>query len=76
MATQRQPEPDRVPEMTPAEMWETFDQIARRRLGMSGEEFIRRYDAAEIDVDDPAVHSGTVMLEMLLPAVRAGGQPR
>lgn len=73
MATQRQPEPDHVPEMTPEEMWEQFERIARH-AGLSADEFIRRYDAQEIDVDDPERHSGYIRLEMLLLIARGAGE--
>ena len=69
MATQRQPEPESVPEMTPAEMWARFDRIARR-AGLSVDEFVRRYDAHEIDVDDPEHHSDYISLAMMLPRLR------
>jgi hypothetical protein len=34
---------------------------------MSGEEFIRRWNAGEIDPNDPGKHSAIVRLSMLLP---------
>ncbi len=71
MATARKRRTARVPELTAEEMWERFDRIARARLGMSGEEFIRKYDAGEIDVDDPEIHSDAIVLAMLLPNTRA-----
>lgn len=69
MATARKRRFTPVPEMTAEESWNLFDQIARR-IGMSGEEFIRRYDAYEIDVDDPAIHGDAIVLEMMLPNAR------
>lgn len=47
-----------------------FDAKARRRLNISGEEFIRRWDAGEIDFDDPETHIAVVELWMMLPFVR------
>jgi hypothetical protein len=41
--------------MTPDEKQDIFDQFALRLLGMSGEEFKRRWDAGELDPRDPAV---------------------
>lgn len=38
-----------VKELTAAEARTHFDAQARRRLGMSGEEFLRRLDAGEFD---------------------------
>lgn len=32
-----------------------FDADARRAFGISGDEFLRRYDAGELDYDDPSV---------------------
>ena len=65
--------------MSAEEFRPLFDAAARRRLGMSGEEFIAKYDAGEIDVDDPAIHTAAVELEMLLPIARhalaAGDRP-
>lgn len=37
-------------------MWSVFDTVARRRLGVSGEEFIEKFDAGEYDsLDDTSV---------------------
>lgn len=49
-----------------------LDAEARRQLGISGEELVRRYDAGQIDVDDPQRHDAFIALEMLLPFARAG----
>lgn len=57
-------------ELTEEEYWELFDEEARSRLGMTGAEFIARYDAGEIDVDEPATHSAATHLEAMLPAIR------
>lgn len=51
MSALRQPtppqnEPD-VIQLTPDEAMAFFDQEARRLMGMSGEEFLRRWDAGE-----------------------------
>ncbi len=49
---------------------EFFDAQARRLMGMSGDEFIRRYDDGqfndELDQDDPR-RPGLAQLVMLLP---------
>jgi hypothetical protein len=45
-----------------------FDAEARRVMGMSGEEFLRRYDAGEFDrIHDDGEHIEFVGLEMLIP---------
>ena len=45
---------------------EMLDRQARKLLGMSGEEFARRYRAGEFG-DDHDQHSEVVRLSMLLP---------
>jgi len=59
-----------IHELSLDEYWSLFDCEARSRLGMSGAEFIAKYDAGEIDVDDPRIHSAAIELEMMLPVVR------
>jgi hypothetical protein len=45
-----------------------FDSEARRVMGISGEEFLRRYDAGEFqDVHDDGENLDFVELEMLIP---------
>ena len=76
MATQpqRDDDPDLAElakyELSYEESWEIFDAEARRYLNMTGEEFLRKWDAGEIDLDDPETHSAVVGLWMLLPAIR------
>jgi hypothetical protein len=45
-----------------------FDYQARKVMGMSGEEFLRRYDAGEYDeaADEPG-HGHVMSLIMLIP---------
>jgi hypothetical protein len=52
-----------------AEGRQLFDDQVRERLGISGEEFLRRWDAGEYDAsfDDPRHHSTLVHLWMLSP---------
>lgn len=59
---------EHVPALTPEEAHALFDRLARRYLQMSGEEFIRAWDAGEFDQnpDRPAV----MRVAMLLPLVR------
>ncbi len=75
MATARKRRMESAADLTPEEWWRDFDQYARTQLSMTGAEFIRKYDAGEIDVDDPEFHTRYVRLEMLLPFVR-GVAPR
>jgi hypothetical protein len=63
--------PDDLPpllETTPEEGRAIFDQEARFRLGMSGEEFLRRWNAGEY-ADDPD-RPDVMDLVMLLPLVQ------
>lgn len=53
-------------ELTAEEARAAFDDRARRVLGMSGEEFTRRWEAGELDADDDRV----LRLVMLLPLGR------
>ncbi|GLW32306.1 hypothetical protein [Actinoplanes regularis] len=56
-----------TPELTREEGLELFDRRARRLLDVSGEEFLRRWDAGEyMESDDPRVSS----LAMLIPFAR------
>jgi len=53
--------------LTPEQGREIFDRQARQRLGMSGEEFIRAWDAGEFgDRHD----SDLMGIAMMLPLVR------
>lgn len=61
-----------IVELSDEKAWADFDDQCRRRLGMSGEEFVRRLDAgdfAEI-VDDPINHPGYSFLAMVSGIVR------
>ncbi len=56
MATRTKQQLPQVRELSPEESAAEFDRQARRRLGMSGEEFLRRWDAGEFpDIEDPDV---------------------
>lgn len=46
-----------------------FDETARSLLGISGEEFVRRYDAGYYD-DKPDVHEEVIELYFMLPLFR------
>ena len=56
MATRTRKEEPQVQEIYGEEARAEFDRQARRYLHMSGEEFLRRWDAGEFpDVEDPDV---------------------
>jgi hypothetical protein len=59
----------KYPSVMPADMArEMFDQEARDRVGMSGEEFLRRYDAGEFrDLEDTPEGRKVSYLVMLIP---------
>lgn len=57
-----------VRELTQAEGRALLDQEARRALGISGEEFLRRYEAGEFDAQTE--RREIVHLAMLLPLAR------
>lgn len=57
-------------EITPEEVWARFDRNARDGLGVSGEDFLDKYDAGEIDVDDPSIHLAAVRLAMYAQIAR------
>lgn len=67
MAVRAQEEPESVSghEMTREEARAFFDEQARAWLGISGEEFIRRWDAGAFD-DEPE-RSDVMNVAMLLP---------
>jgi hypothetical protein len=51
--------------MTPEEAAALLDEEARRYFGISGEEFQRRFEAGELDVEEPHVWE----VALMLPAV-------
>jgi hypothetical protein len=54
-----------IRELSPEEWDQRVDEQARKRLGMSGEEFERRLRAGEIDIDDsPDVTRVAMMLPL------------
>ncbi|WP_038038046.1 hypothetical protein [Thermorudis peleae] len=52
-----------IHELTPEEARELFEREAQRRLHMSGDEFKRRWQAGELDPEDPNVR----MVALVLP---------
>ncbi|HEY7035708.1 MAG TPA: hypothetical protein VH482_30495 [Thermomicrobiales bacterium] len=62
----------RVRVLTEEEAKDLFDQEARYSLGISGEEFLRRYDAGEYrDETDMDVYHKINRLVMMMPLVRS-----
>lgn len=54
--------------VTPEEGWATFDRQARKILGISGEEFLRRWAAGEYrEVADAPGHRAIMRLALLAP---------
>jgi hypothetical protein len=50
---------------------EAFDAEARKWLGISGDEFLRRWDAGEYrGIEDDADHPHVIGMAMLIPLVR------
>ncbi len=57
-----------IRELTEDEAWQLFDENARYYLGISGEEFLRRWDAGEYrDNDYRPDHTAIIEVAMLLP---------
>lgn len=71
MSTTSDTEPAQFRELTHEEGVALFDEQARRSMGMSGEEFLRAWDAGEIDPDDPRTHNAVVHMYMLIPFARS-----
>jgi hypothetical protein len=67
MATAHQPEQSQIRFLDDDESHAFFDAQARRLMNMSGEEFLRRYDAGEFDevLDDPRCRGMAVMISMI-----------
>ena len=54
-----------IHELSPEQWDQRVDEQARKRLGISGEEFERRLNAGEIDIDDsPAITRVAMMLPL------------
>ena len=57
-----------IQEVTPEEGRAIFDEQARRLMGMSGEEFLRRWDAGEFrEITKGPEHGKLIRLVMLIP---------
>lgn len=78
MATTTSAITSNIQQLTREEGMALLDEQARRYLNMSGAEFLRAWDAGEIDPDDPEIHGAVIHLEFLLPFARevaASGNP-
>ena len=61
------PKPAPVQWISPEEGWQILEEQAQLNLGMSADEFIRKWDAGEFEnPDTPAI----ISVYMLLPLVR------
>ncbi len=54
-----------VEEVSGAESFEVFNNIVRRELGLSGNDFLTRYDAGFYDVDPDSVPGLSAVLTAL-----------
>jgi hypothetical protein len=59
-----------VRELTDEQSWELFDRAARHYLGISGEEFVERWESGHYE--DPDADPGVMSVVMLLPFARSG----
>jgi hypothetical protein len=59
-----------IVELSEAEAADAFDQVAHREMGISGAEFLRRWDAGEWTEKDLDDVDGLVEVWMSLPLVR------
>ncbi|MEX2238057.1 MAG: hypothetical protein WEB00_11030 [Dehalococcoidia bacterium] len=66
--TRQKTKPPAVEYVTDEEAREIFEEIAQRELGISGEEFLRRYDAGEYDTKVENVAAMNVAIN--IPLVR------
>jgi hypothetical protein len=61
-----------VKELTSEEAWEMFDRNAQDWLGISGEEFIRRYQSGEITAEQLDYDNDVIILAMIARHVCQG----
>jgi hypothetical protein len=59
-----------VYEMTPAEFFAVFDRAARKLLGLSGDEFIARWESGGFGSDPDSV-PGVMEVAALMPSATA-----
>ncbi len=67
----KSPRTPRVRPLTVEEVRGMFEREARRYFDMSGEEFLRKWDAGEFKsiIDDPRYHNKLIGIAMLLPFI-------
>ncbi|MBJ7598011.1 MAG: hypothetical protein DLM67_00820 [Candidatus Nephthysia bennettiae] len=70
MATAHTEPPSEVGELTIDEGRELLDRYAQELLGMSGPEFLERYERGEFREAAQNGNRNVIILEMLLPFVR------
>jgi hypothetical protein len=71
MATTVKPAVNRIRWATPEEGRALFDYQAHKLMGISGEEFLRRWDAGEYrEIADAPGHRHIMRLAMLIPFAR------
>ncbi len=65
MARTAEPILPEIVELTVEESWALFDQHARELLGISGDEFVRRWNAGDYDeIADDGEHYDIIFLAM------------
>ncbi|OMC44726.1 hypothetical protein A5742_27530 [Mycolicibacterium fortuitum] len=60
-----------IHELTDDEADALYDRMARKHMGISGQEFLRRWDAGEWEGVDPDSVPGLVQLWIAMPLGRA-----
>jgi hypothetical protein len=65
-------EPTPIKWLTSTESVTLFDKISREQMGISGEEFLRRWDAGELDDAYQNEHTKVMRVAMLIPFGRPG----
>jgi hypothetical protein len=66
VARRKKPQPADDIWISREEGWQILEENAQALLGMSAEEFVRRWDSGELKVDRPRI----ISVAMLLPLVR------
>lgn len=68
MATTRKKLDEGVRDLSPEEWYSEFDALAWRLMGMSGEEFMRRWDSGEYDeIADAPGYRHIIFLSSFMP---------
>lgn len=56
-----------IPEVTERERWDGFDYTSKYYLGIPAEEFLRRLDAHQLDMDDTGVKKVLRRISLVRP---------